>query len=321
MLVEEPVVALPDYFTQAGAVRRLREKRLEITTGISQQAAIAIQNDLLQQELVTRERLEREFQLAREIQRTFLPHEIPRLRGWELDARWRTAREVGGDFYDFIQLPGDHLGLVIADVADKGMPAALFMTLMRTLVRATAAEISSPAEVLRRVNDVLLPDAQQGMFVTIFYGVLSPHSGELVYANAGHNPPLLASPATGKIRRLKRSGMALGVEENTPIDERKVRLKPGDFLLLYTDGLTESFAASGEMYGEGRLLDELHRLARGEAAPAQDGSIETGHSITEQPSANAILNAIEASLRAFTGDAPLADDLTLVALRCLERPN
>jgi sigma-B regulation protein RsbU (phosphoserine phosphatase) len=321
MLVEEPEAALPDYFTQAGAVRRLREKRLEITTGISQQAAIAIQNDLLQHELVARERLEREFQLAREIQRTFLPHEIPRLRGWELDARWRTAREVGGDFYDFIQLPGDHLGLVIADVADKGMPAALFMTLMRTLVRATAAEISSPAEVLRRVNDVLLPDAQQGMFVTIFYGVLSPNSGELVYANAGHNPPLLASLTAGKIRRLKRSGMALGVEENTPIGERKVRLKPGDFLLLYTDGLTESFAASGEMYGEGRLLDELHRLARGEAAPAQDGSIETGHSITERPSANDILNAVEASLQAFTGDAPLADDLTLVALRCLERPN
>jgi sigma-B regulation protein RsbU (phosphoserine phosphatase) len=266
-------------------------------------------------------RLEREFQLAREIQRAFLPHEIPRLRGWELNSRWRTAREVGGDFYDFIHLPGDRLGLVIADVADKGMPAALFMTLIRTLVRATAAEISSPAEVLQRVNDVLLPDAQQGMFVTIFYGVLSLRSGELVYANAGHNPPLCASPATGKIRRLKRSGMALGVEENTPIGERKIRMKPADFLLLYTDGLTESFAADGEMYGEGRLLAELRGLARGEADAAKEGPLEAGFTIPEQPSANDILNAIEASLRAFTGDAPLTDDLTLVvAQRLVEKP-
>jgi sigma-B regulation protein RsbU (phosphoserine phosphatase) len=317
MLVEEPEAVLLDYFTQAGAWRRLREKRLEIITGISQQAAIAIQNDLLQHELVARERLEREFQLAREIQRAFLPHEIPRLRGWDLNTRWRTAREVGGDFYDFIHLPGNRLGLVIADVADKGMPAALFMTLIRTLMRATAAEISSPAEVLQRVNDVLLPDAQQGMFVTIFYGVLSTRSGELVYANAGHNPPLWANPATGKIRRLKRSGMALGVEKNTPIGESKIRMKPADFLLLYTDGLTESFAADGEMYGEERLLAELHRLARGEVDAVQEDPLESRPANPQQPGANDILNAIEASLRAFTGDAPLADDLTLVVVQRL----
>jgi phosphoserine phosphatase RsbU/P len=314
MLVEEPVAVPPDYFTQAGNWRRLREKRLEITTGISQQAAMAIQNDLLQHELVARERLEREFQLAREIQRTFLPHEIPSLQGWELDTRWRTAREVGGDFYDFIHLPGDRLGLVIADVADKGMPAALFMTLMRTLVRATAAEISSPAEVLQRVNDVLLPDAQQGMFVTIFYGVLSTHNGELVYANAGHNPPLLARATTGKIGRLKRSGMALGVEENTPIGERKIRMKSGDFLLLYTDGLTESFASNGEMYEEGRLLAELHRLIRPEPHTAQHAPREMTPTRAMWPTAENILNAVEGSLQAFTGDAPLADDLTLVVL-------
>jgi sigma-B regulation protein RsbU (phosphoserine phosphatase) len=322
MLVEEPAAVPPDYFTQAGNWRRLREKRLEITTGISQQAAMAIQNDLLQHELVARERLEREFQLAREIQRAFLPHEIPSLQGWELNTRWRTAREVGGDFYDFIHLSGDRLGVVIADVADKGMPAALFMTLMRTLVRATAAEINSPAEVLQRVNDVLLPDAQQGMFVTIFYGVLSTHSGELVYANAGHNPPLLARATTGKIRRLKRSGMALGVEENTQIDERKIRMRAGDFLLLYTDGLTESFASNGEMYGEGRLLAELRRLIRQEPDAAQDDSVETAPTKTMEPSADNILNAVEGSLRAFNGDAPLADDLTLVVLlRSPETPD
>jgi sigma-B regulation protein RsbU (phosphoserine phosphatase) len=315
MLVEEPGPALPDYFTQAGTWRQLREKRLEITTGISQQAAIAIQNDLLQHELVARERLEREFQLAREIQRTFLPHEIPRFSGWDLNTRWRTAREVGGDFYDFILLPGERLGLVIADVADKGMPAALFMTLIRTLLRATAAEIDSPAEVLKRVNDVLLPDAQKGMFVTIFYGVLSTRTGELVYANAGHNPPLWANAATGKIKPLKRSGMALGVEENTPITERKMRLKPADFLLLYTDGLTESFAPDGEMYTDGRLITELQKLvARGPASQKSEAEESTRTNLA-RPSANEILDTIETSLQVFTGDTPLADDLTLVVVQ------
>ncbi len=314
MLVEEPGPALPDYFTQVGGSRRLREKRLEITTGISQQAAIAIQNDLLQREIVARERLEREFQLAREIQRTFLPHEIPHFRGWELDTRWRTAREVGGDFYDFILLPEGRLGLVIADVADKGMPAALFMTLIRTLVRATVADIDSPAEVLKRVNDVLLPDTQQGMFVTIFYGVLSTRSGELVYANAGHNPPLLSNTTKGKIKSLTRSGMALGVEENTLITEHKIRMKPADFLLLYTDGLTESFAPDGEMYGEERLMAELQALVKQEAVDTQD---ETGESERTRPNVDKILNAIEASQKAFTSDAPLADDLTLVVVQRL----
>ena len=202
--------------------------------------------------------------------------------------------------------------MVIADVADKGMPAALFMTLMRTLMRATAAEINSPAEVLKRVNDVLLPDAQQGMFVTIFYGVLSTRSGELVYANAGHNPPLWASSTAGKIRRLKRSGMALGVEENTPINERRIHMQPGDFLLLYTDGLTESFAPDGEMYGEGRLLAELKTVMEPAAAVTGEASTQTEPSSTGRLSAADILNVIEASLQAFSADAPLADDLTLV---------
>ena len=205
--------------------------------------------------------------------------------------------------------------MVIADVADKGMPAALFMTLIRTLVRATVAEIDSPAEVLKRVNEVLLPDAQQGMFVTIFYGVLSTRTGELLYANAGHNPPLWANSATGKIKPLRRSGMALGVEENTLITERKIRIKPADFLLLYTDGLTESFAPNGEMYGEGHLIAEIQALVRREAAAPQDGTEGSEPSQPARPNADDILNAIEASQQAFTGDAPLADDLTLVVVQ------
>ncbi len=303
LLVEEPEPLVQDVLTGSGGLRRLREKRLEITTGISQQAAMAIQNDLLQREMVERERLEREFQLAREIQRTFLPSEIPDLPGWDMAVRWRTAREVGGDFYDFFELPGGRLGLVIADVADKGMPAALFMTLVRTLVRAAVQETDSPGAVLERVNDILLPDARQGMFVTIVYAVLSLETGELRYANAGHNPPLIKRREDGPVELLHRGGMALGVMENTVIEERQIVLEPGDLLVLYTDGLTEAFAEDGRMFG----LEGLQQAI--EDANGPNGG-DDGDSTT-------VLDAVERALSEFVGNHPRADDLTLLALRRL----
>ncbi len=210
-LAEEPNPIPGEAITSGNANRRLRPKRMEIVTGISQQAALAIQNDTLQKEIVEHERLEREMQLAREIQVAFLPQQIPEIPGWDLQVHWSPAREVGGDFYDFFELPGDRLGLVIADVADKGVPAALFMTLVRTLVRATVQVLDSPAEVVERVNDLLVPDALGGMFVTLVYAVLDLKSGELLIANAGHNPPLtLHSPF--RFTRAEPGGMALGVE-------------------------------------------------------------------------------------------------------------
>ena len=131
---------------------RFRQKRVEIITSISQQMAFSIQNEHLQQEMVKRERLEHEVQLARQIQQTFLPEFLPEMTGWNLAATWITARQVGGDFYDVIELPGGRVGLFIADVSDKGIPAALFMALTRTLVRAVVYETASPAEAMRRVN-------------------------------------------------------------------------------------------------------------------------------------------------------------------------
>ena len=154
LLAEEPELVSQDGLGGGNANRRLREKRLEIITGISQQAALAIQNDILQSETVIQERMAREMQLAREIQQAFLPQSVPDLDGWDLRVFWRTAREVGGDFYDFFDLEDGRMGLVIADVADKGMPAALFMTLVRTLVRATALQENHPGQVLERVNDL-----------------------------------------------------------------------------------------------------------------------------------------------------------------------
>jgi serine phosphatase RsbU (regulator of sigma subunit) len=273
---------------------RFRARRLEIITGIAQQAALAIQNDLLQKEMVVRERLETEVQLARQIQQTFIPETLPQFSEWELAARWKTARQVGGDFYDVFDLPGKRLGLFIADVADKGVPAALFMALTRTLVRAAVTELETPAMAMERVNDLLIPDTRQGMFVTAVYAVLDRERNELTYVNAGHNPPLWVK-CTGEIERLTRTAIALGVVTGGGVDQRTIKFESGDNLLLYTDGLTESFNAEGEFYGEERLLESIQSNACN--------------------SASDLLDVVEKSLLNFVQDVPPADDLTMLVLR------
>ena len=284
---------------EAGRSRRSRQKtkarRLEIITGIARQAAMAVQNDRLQQEMAERERLERELQLAHEIQQALIPSELPQPPGWSLAATWQAARQVAGDFYDLFELPDGRLGLVIADVADKGMPAALFMTLTRTLVRAAALEETSPAVALARVNDLLVPDAQHGMFVTAVYAALSLETGELAYANAGHNLPLLLRSRTRELERLSKGGMALGVLEGIRLEEHTISLEPGDYLIFYTDGITEAFSPEGDIYGEERLWTIIQA--------ADDGS------------AQAMLDAIDDSVVTFIGDVSPSDDRTIMILR------
>ncbi|MFT3893336.1 MAG: GAF domain-containing protein [Anaerolineales bacterium] len=279
---------------EAAGGLRFRTRRLEIITGIAQQAALAIQNDLLQKEMVVRERLETEVQLARQIQQTFLPDTLPQLSDWELAARWKTARQVGGDFYDVIDLPDKKLGLFIADVADKGVPAALFMALTRTLVRAAVIEADSPAEALKRVNDLLIPDTKQGMFVTAVYAVLDMNTHELTYVNAGHNPPLWIK-SDSSVERLTRTGVALGAAEGVNYTQRVIQLSKGDNVLLYTDGLTESYNYEGEFFGEERLIDAIK--------------------LNSCSSAGDLLDVVEKSLLNFVQDMPPADDLTMLVLR------
>ncbi len=274
--------------------RRFRSRRLEIINGIAQQAALAIQNDLLQQEMVVRERLETEVQLARQIQQTFIPSVLPTHPNWQIAARWRTARQVGGDFYDVIELPENKLGIFIADVADKGMPAALFMALTRTLMRAAIVETSSPAEALRRVNDSLLPDTQQGMFITAVYGELDLAAGTFRYVNAGHNPPFWVK-TDGSLDKLTRTAIALGVMEQPLVEEKTIFIAKGDTLLLYTDGLTEAFSPDGDLFGEGRLLEAMASLSAG--------------------TAEEVIQSIEECLNDFVDPLPLADDMTMLAIR------
>ena len=162
---------------EANVQAAYHQKRIELIKGVAQQTTLAIQNDRLKQEMVGRERVEREFQLARQIQKTFLPQALPDYEGWDLDLRWRTAREVGGDFYDIFRTRDNKIAIVIADVSDKGMPAALYMTVTRTLIRSAAQTLDSPAEILGRVNEMLEMDSQNGMFVTAIFAVLDPVTG------------------------------------------------------------------------------------------------------------------------------------------------
>jgi phosphoserine phosphatase RsbU/P len=274
-----------------------RERRLEIISGVSQQIAMAIQNERLKEEMLERERMDREFQLAREIQQTFLPSHMPNIKGWDVDARWQTARTVGGDFYDIFRISAKKMALVIADVSDKGMPAALYMTVTRTLIRSDARNTLSPAALLERVNNMLVADAQNGMYVTAVYAILDLETGILTYANAGHNQPLLIHRNDGSVERLKKGGMAMAVLEDNQYKDHRLVIEPGDAVLFYTDGVTEQFSPSGDMFGEERLLEELSSL--------------TGQSI------RAIHDHLHITLAAFREGDPPSDDVTLLSVRRL----
>jgi phosphoserine phosphatase RsbU/P len=275
--------------------RQIREKRLEITIGITQQAAMAIQNDRLQKEVVERERLEREFQLARDIQQTFLPDTLPEHQGWELNCLWRPARQVSGDFYDVIELPNQQWGIVIADVADKGMPAALYMTLIRSLIRAAVKDEFAPASVLRRVNDLLVEDSKSGMFVTIVYAVLSLEEGILTYANAGHNPPLLLRASDFSLERMPGTAMALGIFEGIPVRHEQVQIEPGDYIVFYTDGITEAFSPDDVMFAESGLIEVVKQ--------------------SKATSAERLSELIDQAVNEFTEGDTSNDDITLVVLK------
>jgi phosphoserine phosphatase RsbU/P len=273
------------------------EADLELLTAIAASAAIAIENARLYQVAVENGRIERELQLAREMQVSLLPRRAPELAGWEFAAGWHPAREVAGDYYDFI--PADdraELGLVIGDVSGKGLASALFMALTRSTVRASVAPARAPAVCISRANELLCADSANGMFVTLFYACLTVETGLLTYVNAGHNPPWLFHAATGQLERLTRTGMALGVDDTTGYTDREVQLAPGDLLLLYTDGVTDALSEQDE-FGEARLAELLRQ-----------------HSTA---SADVLLAVVEHAVNEFSGPTAPVDDITLVVVRRL----
>ncbi len=292
----------------------LAAREMTLYSGMANQIAGALESALLAQEAADAVRLDEELRVARDIQTALLPASPPQLEGWQLAADWRSARLVGGDFYDFWRLPraagvGDGnsqppipnpqpLGFVVADVSDKGVPAAMFMTLSRSLMRAAALDGSSPSVALGRANRWITRDSESAMFVTLFYGILQPDTGDLRFGCAGHNPPLLFR-TNGEVRELTTPGIALGVLEDVLLGEDQVRLEVGDILVCYTDGLTEAINGAEEAFGVGRLIDAVaaHR----------------------EQSAEALVAGINGALLRFT-ERPPFDDLTLVVIKRVGNP-
>ncbi len=208
-----------------------------------------------QAEAQERERLQQELRVAALIQQTLLPKEVPSISGWHIDTFYRPAREVGGDFYDFIPLDDGRLGLVVGDVTDKGIPAALVMATSRSMLRAAAHNHASPGEALAEVNESLVPEIPQAMFVTCLYAVVDTESGEVVFANAGHNLPYVGNDAS--VRELRATGMPLGLMSGMTYEERTHTMSRGEVMVLTSDGITEAHSPEGEMYGFSRLMDRV----------------------------------------------------------------
>ena len=215
-------------------------------------------------EAQARERLEQELRVARVVQQTLLPKELPELAGWQVAAYWQPAQAVSGDFYDFINLPDGNLGIVEADVTGKGVPAALVMASARGILRVAAEQDpASPGKVLAHVNELLCPDIPPSMFVTCLYGVLNPHTGRFIFANAGHNLP--AKCTVEAVVELRATGMPLGLLPEMTYDEHETILAPGESLLIYSDGLVEAHNPQGEMFGFPRLRTMACGLGSGAA--------------------------------------------------------
>ncbi len=266
----------------------------------------AYRAELLSQRLAY-ERMQQELDLAWQIQTSFLPADSPDLEGWQISAVLEPARQMSGDFYDFIPLPDGRLGLVVADVADKGLGPALFMALCRTLIRTYAADVTvangagpagepHPDSVLAATNARILADTRTDLFVTVFYAVLDTKNGRLTYCNAGHNPPYVwrnngHNPA---LEQLTRTALPLGIVENLESSARTLELEPGDVLVLYTDGITEAQDEEEGFFGEERLQRLVGRNCH---RPAQ-----------------IIGEKVVAAVYDFMGEAPQHDDMTLMVI-------
>ncbi len=267
---------------------------IRLLSGIAHHASVAIESKYLYEQKLQQERLAHELELAHEIQTSLLPADLSTPPGWEAAAFWQAAQEVSGDFYDVIEVGPAQLGLVVADVAGKGMPAALYMALTRALIRATAPGQSDPGAMLKRTNQLLIPDTRRGKFVSLFYAILDTETGRLTYANAGHNPPLLIR-ATGQIESLQVRGMVLGVKPEIEPEVGRRQLEPGDGVVFYTDGVTEVFNTSADIFGE----EGLRRILREHWG---DGP-------------HALVAQIRQAVSEFSATTAPYDDFTLVILQ------
>ncbi len=303
LLIQDQAFGVIELFNKPGG---FSQGDLELLASIAASAAIAIENARLYQAAVEKGRMERELQMALSVQTSLLPRRLPELTGWDFAVQWRPARELSGDFYDFIHLDGashtlfggaPQLGIAIADVTDKGMPAALFMAFTRSIVRAYLSQVVSPAEGLSLANGLICEESHRGLFVTLFYGQLNPLTGDLTYVNAGHNPPLHYRAAAGALARLMPTGIPLGIVDDFTYKQEQITLQPGDFVLCYTDGVTEAVDPGQQQF----RLERLESLALEHAG---------------DPAA-ALASAVDQAVTAFSDANQPFDDTTILVVRRL----
>ncbi|MCX6287616.1 MAG: SpoIIE family protein phosphatase [Bacteroidetes bacterium] len=245
--------------------------------------------------------IQQDLQTAREIQQAILPKLFPPFpdrKDFDIFAAMNAAKEVGGDFYDFFMIDNDRIGFVIGDVSGKGVPAAIFMAVSRTIIRATGLKGIPADECMNYVNNLLCSESVSSMFVTVFYGILNTASGELEYVNAGHNPPYIINPSGLRSVELTR-GTVLGGIEHFNYKSLKLTLSPGDILYLYTDGVTEAFNRQEELYGDKRLEDVLN------------ANLQSGH--------KEIVKTTLAGVAEFVSGKAPSDDITMMAIRYFGR--
>jgi anti-anti-sigma factor len=254
-----------------------------------------------QKSVVEQERMQKEMQVAQEIQHSLLPKKVPKISGYDIGSMYRAAKEVGGDYFDFVNVDEDTLGVVVADVSGKGVPGSLVMTMIRTALRMEARGNLSAAEVMARMNDFVTEDMKKGMFVTIFYVILDSKNRIISYASAGHNPMILYRAETDETFFLNPRGFPVGISlpDDTlfrrSIDVEKIKLKKDDMLLIYTDGVTEAMNVHREQYGEDRLINLIKR--HGRSSPEE------------------FVEKLNEDVKEFTGDFPQNDDITVVAIK------
>lgn len=261
---------------------------------LAAQIASAIHSAKVYQETLAHQKTMQELAFAGQVQASFLPSELPQVAGWQLAATIDSARETCGDFYDLINFPDGKIGFVVADVADKGTGAALFMALSRTLIRTYAFEYpDEPATVLRAANQRILQDTRTNLFVTVFYGVLNPADGMLTYASAGHNPAFILNIKDGEgVQKLTKTGIPMGMFDTGKWKQQSHQLAPADVLIMYTDGVTEAQDMAGNLYSEDRLLKTIR------ANPVL--------------SCDHMRDTVVTDIHLFVGNAPQSDDITLM---------
>jgi serine phosphatase RsbU (regulator of sigma subunit) len=273
---------------------RFTEDHLKLLTTLASVAAIRVENARLTEEQMERERLEREQQVASEIQQRFLPAAAPQIEGWELQGISFPCYEIGGDYYDFIQREDGRLIVALGDVSGKGTAAALLMSSLHAAIHAQADAHDSIVETIGAVNRYLVESIPPNRFVTLFYAELDPRKGTLTFLNAGHNPPLIVH-AGGTMEQLAAGGLPLGIMSDAEFREGRTQLRPGDVLVIYSDGVSEAVNPNGEEFGPTRLYEVVARNL--------------------DASASGIRDRIESAVTKFCQGTPAADDITLVIVK------